>query len=169
MIFHKKLLASKSFWVEWQCSSVDSCTLQSGRWYSLLREESYFEDCLQNRLVLGPQDQLMVCEACASPWWQLWVFPLPADNLASVQTPVDFLLVLITIRVFSVTVKSIYYSAFKWQRVKAAQMEASVLFCDVLLIKIIRLPAEPNRSANPLYLGTSFSSGKERPNGDQVK
>lgn len=53
--------------------------------------------------------------------------------------------------------------------VKAAQMEASVLFCDVLLIKIIRLPAEPNRSASPLYLGTSFSSGKERPNEDQVK
>lgn len=59
--------------------------------------------------------------------------------------------------------KSIYYSAFKWQTVKAAQMEASVLFCDVLLIKIIRLPAEPNRSASPLYLGTSFSSGTGRP------
>lgn len=42
-------------------------------------------------------------------------------------------------------------------------MEASVLFCDVLLIKIIRLPAEPNRSARPLYLGTSFSSGTGRP------
>lgn len=145
---------------------MDSCTLRSGRWYSFLREGSYFEDCLQNRLVPRWADCvwsvfLSVVAVVGLPFAS-WRLGFCTDTSRCPSCPHYY-------SSFFSDSKSIYYLAFKWQTVKAAQMEASVLFCDVLLIKIIRLPAEPNRSASPLYLGTSFSRGKERPNEDQVK
>lgn len=158
------MLASKSFSVEWQCSlNVDSCTLRSGRSYLFLKGKRNFEDCLPNRLVLGPQDELTVCEAHSYPWWQLWVFSLPSDDLASVQIPVYFLLVLIITHVSSVIVTaSTIHSAFKWQKVKVPQIEASVLFCGILLTKIIRLPAKTNRSASSPVLGNFFLKWKRK-------